>query len=237
MSAIGLVQWFNVGDYELAEQTLEDMRALGITRLRTGLSWADFHRPDGDEWYRWLLPRLAAQVEVLPCITFTPPSLGIEPRTSSPPRDPNDYSGFVDWIMIRFGHCFEWVELWNEPNNLSEYDWTLDADWKIYCTMIRQAAIYVHRRGGKTLLGAPSPTDRWFIDFLFQQHVAQHFDAFGVHGFPGTWETTGKAGRTPSLRFSRCSTSGYHPLRCGSARPDTRHGIMMCVGSFAPSSM
>jgi hypothetical protein len=32
-------------------------------------------------------------------------------------------------IITEFGECFDWVELWNEPNNLSEYDWTLDPEW------------------------------------------------------------------------------------------------------------
>lgn len=185
---IGILEWFHVGEYERAEQVLKELAQLKVRHLRTGLSWADFHRPDGKEWYEWLIPRLAEEVELLPCITYTPGSLGIENRTNSPPRDPNDFSIFVGWVIDLLGEHFEWVELWNEPNNLSEYDWTLDPDWSTFTTMMQQAAEEAHKRGKKTLMGGTSPTDVKFIDFLFEEGVGQHFDAIGVHGFPRVWE-------------------------------------------------
>src|SRR5687768_4243924 len=72
---IGLLEWFRPGEYERVEQVLTDIRSLRVTELRTGLSWADWHTPGGAEWYDWLLPRLAAEVNVLPCLVYTPPSL------------------------------------------------------------------------------------------------------------------------------------------------------------------
>ncbi|MFW5697666.1 MAG: GDP-mannose 4,6-dehydratase, partial [Fimbriimonadaceae bacterium] len=74
------------------------------------------------------------------------------------------------------------------PNNLSEYDWTLDPDWTTFTTMIRQAAQQAHQRDKKVLMGGTSPTDLKLIEFLFEREVAQHFDAVGVHAFPGVWE-------------------------------------------------
>ena len=95
---IGLVEWLHIGDRERVERLLADMEALGITELRTGISWADWHRPEGPEWYRWLVPRLAREVNVLPCFLYTPPSEAIAPKTSAPPRNPKAYADFIDLL-------------------------------------------------------------------------------------------------------------------------------------------
>ncbi|MFW5697911.1 MAG: NAD-dependent dehydratase, partial [Fimbriimonadaceae bacterium] len=73
---VGILEWFQVGEYERVEQALQELDQLDVKHLRTTLSWADFHRPDGEDWYRWFIPRLAEQVEVLPCISYTPATLG-----------------------------------------------------------------------------------------------------------------------------------------------------------------
>ena len=57
-------------------------------------------------------------VNVLPCFVYTPPSWGVAPKTSAPPAEPQAYADFLDLMITRFGKHFEWVELWNEPNNL-----------------------------------------------------------------------------------------------------------------------
>jgi len=73
----GLVEWFRPGEYERVESVLEKALALDIREIRTGICWADWYTSEGDGWYAWLLPRLAEQVNVLPCFLYTPPSLGI----------------------------------------------------------------------------------------------------------------------------------------------------------------
>ncbi len=85
---MGLVEWLRPGEHERVEAICDDMAALGVTQLRTRLSWADWHRPEGAAWYDWLLPFLARRVEVLPCFTYTPPSLGLEPKTAVPAARP-----------------------------------------------------------------------------------------------------------------------------------------------------
>src|SRR5919108_968907 len=114
---IGLVEWFRPGEYKRVERALADCRVLGVKALRTAVSWADWHTRAGQAWYSWLLPRLAAEIDLLPCFLYTPPSLGVEPKTAAPPRDPQAYADFLDQMMTLFGATFEWVELWNEPNN------------------------------------------------------------------------------------------------------------------------
>lgn len=188
LASIGLIEWLRIGDTRRVEELIKDLRRLGVRRLRTQLSWADWHTPEGLAWYDWVVPRLAAECELLPCFSYTPPSLGIQPRTASPPRDSKAFADFLDVAITRFGEHFEWVELWNEPNNLNDWDWHLDHDWQIFSSMIGQAAHWAHQRGKKTLLGGMCPTDPNWLAMMASRGVLDHFDAVGVHGFPGTWE-------------------------------------------------
>ncbi|MFP4471498.1 MAG: hypothetical protein ACLFPE_12480, partial [Bacteroidales bacterium] len=87
---MGILEWFHINDYEHVEKAIKGMKELGVKHLRTGVSWADFHTETGAAWYDWLMPRLAEHFEVLPCFLYTPPSIGLEPKTSAPPRNPKD---------------------------------------------------------------------------------------------------------------------------------------------------
>lgn len=185
---IGILEWFRPGEYERVEQLLDDLETLGITNLRTGISWADWHTPAGQEWYTWLLPRLARSVNLLPCFHYTPPSCGILPKTSAPPRQPKAFADFLDQMIVTFGDCFEWVELWNEPNNLSDWDWRLDPQWQIFCEMVGGAAYWVKQRGKKTVLAGMVPVDPNWLRLIGEGGVLKYIDAVGIHGFPGTWE-------------------------------------------------
>ncbi len=185
---LGVVEWFRAGDEARVEAAFGRMAALGIGRLRTHLSWADFHADQG-RWYDWLIPALASKVEILPCLHFTPPSLSATGRTSGPPRRPRDYADFVDLVLDRYGDRFEWVELWNEPNNLSDWDWRHDPDWHIFSEMIGAAAHWTQERGWKAVLGGPCPTDLNWLRLMGERGVLAKLDAIGLHGFPGTWES------------------------------------------------
>lgn len=186
---LGLVEWFRPGDHARAEQALEKLKRLGVTRLRTHLSWADFHADEG-EWYDWLFPRLGEQVELLPCAHYTPPSLSVTGKTSGPPKRPLDYADFVDHCLDRYGRWFEWIELWNEANNLNDWDWREDAGWETFCEMVGAAGYWARKRGWKTLLGGPSPTDIEWFRVMGDHGVLGVMDAVGLHGFPGTWESS-----------------------------------------------
>ncbi len=185
---VGIVEWFRPGERARVERVLADLKRLNVTHLRTGVSWADWMTKEGEAWYAWLLPRLAAEVEILPCVVYTPPSLGIAWKTSSPPRDPKWYADFIDVLITRFGDTFEWIELWNEPNNLREWDVTLDPEWKVFSAMIGGAAFWAHQRGKKTVLGGPGPIDPHWIRLMCERGVMGQIDAVGVHGFPVTFE-------------------------------------------------
>lgn len=185
---LGVVQYFHKGDHETVESVLNGLDDLRVTNLRTAISWCDWTLEGGEEWYGWLLPKLTERFDVLPCFLYTPPALGILPKTSSPPRDPQAYGEFVEMVLQRHAGDFPYVELWNEPNNYIEWDWTIDPEWTIFAEMIAGAAGRAAGLGVKSVLGGMSPFDPNWLDLMFKRGALEHVDVIGVHGFPGTWE-------------------------------------------------
>jgi CDP-paratose 2-epimerase len=186
---IGIMEYFQVNDFEKAAEIIEDIKKLGVTELRTVVSWADWYSKEGEKWYNWLLPELAQHFNLLPCLTYTPPELGIEPKIFSPPKNVNDFNRFVDILIKRYGEHFDSVELWNEPNNLNSWDWRLDPDWNIFSEMIIKAARTVKDAGKTTVLGGLAPVDPNWLKLMGEKKVLQEFDVIALHGFHGTWES------------------------------------------------
>ncbi|MGB8375955.1 MAG: GDP-mannose 4,6-dehydratase, partial [Salegentibacter sp.] len=185
---LGILEWFRPGEYEEVKDAIEDMKALGIKHLRTGISWADWYCEGTKEWYDWLFPELSKHVEVLPCFLYTPPSIGESSKTSSPPKYLKSYADFIDVMIDNYGEYFDWVELWNEPNNKVEYDFTLDYSWNKFSRMIGMAAYWAKQRGKKTLLGGMSPIDPNWLQLMAELGALEDIDAIGIHGFPHVFD-------------------------------------------------
>lgn len=83
----------------------------------------------------------------------------------------------------------EAVMLWNEPNNLSHWDFNMDVGWRTFSTMTRIAAQEIAReRPGLTrVLGGISPIDASFVANMKDQGVIEVVDVVAVHGFPLDW--------------------------------------------------
>lgn len=197
---IGFVEWFKPGDEKRVEEAIRSLKILGITELRTGFSWADWYNKSGEKWYSWLFSRLSKEVNILPCFSYMPPSLGIESKISSPPKNPKDYADFLDIIITKYGKYFEWVELWNEVNDINNWDWRLDPSWEVFSEMIGKAAYWVKQRGKKTVLGGMSRVEPNWIELMCQRNVMNLIDAVGIHGYPGTWENEWKEWRIPIVK-------------------------------------
>jgi len=62
----------------------------------------------------------------------------------------------------------EAVMLWNEPNNLSHWDFKLDPDWKIFAGMVIAASKAIRKENPELpiVLGGISPIDPNFIELL-----------------------------------------------------------------------
>jgi beta-xylosidase len=83
----------------------------------------------------------------------------------------------------------EAVMLWNEPNNLSHWDFKLDPEWKIFAEMTKLGAqaVRVVNPQLKIVLGGISPIDPHFIELLASQGVIEKVDVVALHGFPLDW--------------------------------------------------
>jgi beta-xylosidase len=81
------------------------------------------------------------------------------------------------------------VMLWNEPNNLSHWNFQIDKGWEIYARMVNAAAdaVRAERPRLRRVLGGISPIDPDFIRNLRDKCVLGHVDVVAVHGFPLDW--------------------------------------------------
>jgi beta-xylosidase len=97
---IGLCQWFHFEDHRL-DDAVRWMKDLGVTYLRTGLSWADWYRPGAGAWFDRQM-RALEPFDVTITFCFTPEHKGIEPHHTSPPRDPHEFAEFCAEMVRRY---------------------------------------------------------------------------------------------------------------------------------------
>jgi len=78
---------------------------------------------------------------------------------------------------------------WNEPNNLSHWDFLLDPEWATFSEMVRGAsdAVRAECPGLTQVLGGMSPIDAAFAERMKKSGVLAKMDAVAVHGFPLDW--------------------------------------------------
>ena len=186
---IGVCQWFHFGDREAVERTIALMGELGARHLRTGVSWADFVRPDGRAWYDWQMARLRASgLEVLLSVWHTPPSIAVAPACNAPPRRLRDYADFIDLVITDYGDAWHHLELWNEPNNRYKWDFAQhDPQWRKFGEMAGEAAYWAKQRGRRVVLGGMIPVDPAWLAMMDGYGVLDHVDAVGIHAFPDMW--------------------------------------------------
>jgi beta-xylosidase len=98
--AMGIMQWFHFEDPRL-DDAVAWMKRLGVTHLRTGLSWADSYRPGWEAWFDRQMEALA-DFETTVTFCFTPESEGIAPHHTSPPKDPMYFADFCARMIERY---------------------------------------------------------------------------------------------------------------------------------------
>jgi len=79
--------------------------------------------------------------------------------------------------------------IWNEPNNLSHWNFELDPGWVRFAEMARLAgaAIRAEHPTLPRVLGGISPIDANFIRTMTAHGVIDAVDVVAVHGFPLDW--------------------------------------------------
>jgi len=83
----------------------------------------------------------------------------------------------------------EAVMLWNEPNNLSHWDFKIDPEWKMFAKMVLAGVRAIRRVNPelKLVLGGISPIDENYLRLLDSYGVVDAVDVVAVHGFPLDW--------------------------------------------------
>jgi beta-xylosidase len=83
----------------------------------------------------------------------------------------------------------EAVMLWNEPNNLSHWDFKVDPDWKMFAEMAITASRAIRSENPELpiVLGGISPIDPNFIELMGSLGVLDAVDIVALHGFPLDW--------------------------------------------------
>ena len=83
----------------------------------------------------------------------------------------------------------EGIVLWNEPNNLSHWNFHLDPEWYRFANLVSQASIAIRRINPALpiVLGGVSSCDADFLRLMARHGLMEYVDAVGVHGFPLDW--------------------------------------------------
>jgi beta-xylosidase len=97
---VGICQWIHFDDHRL-DDIVCWLRRLGVRQLRTGLSWADWLRPNAEAWFDRQM-RALEPFDVTVTFCFTPESEGVRPHYTSPPRDVNAFADFCGQMVRRY---------------------------------------------------------------------------------------------------------------------------------------
>ncbi len=97
---LGICQWFHFEDHRL-DDAVAWMKRLGVTYLRTGLSWADSFRPNALDWFDRQMEALA-DFDVTVTFCFTPEHRGIAPHHTSPPLVKEEFAEFCAAMIRRY---------------------------------------------------------------------------------------------------------------------------------------
>ncbi|MGE5401991.1 MAG: beta-xylosidase [Ignavibacteriales bacterium] len=97
---MGICQWIHFEDHRL-DLIVEWLRKLKVKKLRTGISWADWFRPNALEWFDRQMEAIS-EFDTTITLCFTPPSRGKRPHHTSPPEDPGEFAYFAGEIVKRY---------------------------------------------------------------------------------------------------------------------------------------
>lgn len=97
---MGIMQWFHYRDPRL-DDAVAWLKRLGVTHLRTGLSWADSFREDAIGWFDRQMETLQ-DFNVTVTFCFTPEHLGLAPHHTSAPIDPMQFADFCARMIERY---------------------------------------------------------------------------------------------------------------------------------------
>lgn len=192
---------------------LDDLVALGVTRVRVDISWAELQpSPDRFDWTdadRVLDAAAARGLHVLGVVGFLPTWAQREDDEGrSLPGEPEDFARFVSAAAERYADRIGAWEIWNEPNTRSF--WGADPDPEAYAALVTAAAPILRATdpGAPVVVGSIAPANdgvrelspATFVRGLYDHLDPEHFDALSVHPYSYPAQATG---RQPWNTFNR----------------------------------
>jgi beta-xylosidase len=96
----GICQWFHFEDHRL-DNAVCWLKKLGVRHVRTGLSWADWLRPNAAAWFDRQM-RALEPFDVTATFCFTPEAKGVRAHHTSPPMDVNEFADFCATMVRRY---------------------------------------------------------------------------------------------------------------------------------------
>lgn len=99
-AGLGICQWFHYEDHRL-ELAIEWLKRLGVEHVRTGVSWADWFRPNAEAWFDRQMRELEPFHTTM-TLCFTPEHLGVVPHYTSPPKRAGDFADFAAWAVRKY---------------------------------------------------------------------------------------------------------------------------------------
>lgn len=121
----------------------------------------------------------------------------------------------------------EAIVLWNEPNNLSHWNFHLDPDWARFSDMVKRAAAGIRsvRDNLPIVLGGVSSCDCDFLRLMASYQVMDSIDVVGVHGFPLDWN------QFEEKRSAFIGTASLICRRAGRLRPAIKKlKVLLIIG-------
>ena len=97
---MGICQWFHFEDHRL-DEAVTWLKRLGVTYIRTGLSWADSFRPNALQWFDRQMAALE-EFDVTVTFCFTPEHRGLAPHHTSPPQVKEEFAAFCASMVRRY---------------------------------------------------------------------------------------------------------------------------------------
>jgi beta-xylosidase len=97
---MGIMQWFHFEDPRL-DDAVRWMKDLGVTHLRTGLSWADSYRPGWEDWFDRQMEALEPFTTTV-TFCFTPDCQGSSGHHTCPPTHPEAFAEFCGRMIERY---------------------------------------------------------------------------------------------------------------------------------------
>ena len=98
--AMGLCQWFHFEDHRL-DAAVQWLHKLGVQKLRTGISWADWHRPNATAWFDHQMVALQ-DFDITLTLCFTPPSISKNGTHTGAPICPEEFAYLVEQVVDRY---------------------------------------------------------------------------------------------------------------------------------------